>query len=1002
MTDTTGNPPHNPGRRARTGTSVGSPDFAARLDRLQPQNVEAEQSVLGAALIDNAVMSELAVKLRAEDFYRTTHRYIFDAMLHLYERREPIDYITVMDALSKIRAERQLDRLEVEVDLEYLAELAERVPTAANALFYAAQVRQKAILRDLIGATNEISRESFEFAGELNDFLDTVEQRIFNITQRDLSKDIVSIRSVLHEIFNKLDEYQDRAGRLTGIPSGYFQLDELTGGFQDGEMVVMAARPSMGKTTLALSVARYIGLQEKIPIVFFSCEMGRTQVVQNMLCAEARIDSRRMRSGYLDEYEYDKLVQAAGKLAEAPIFVDDTPGIGIREVRAKARRLRERYGIRIVFIDYLQLMSKPPGMSRNGSREQEIAIISRGLKALARELNIPIVVLAQLNRDVEKRTGTHRPRMSDLRESGCLAGDTLVSLADTGERVPIRDLVGRSGFTVWAADPETYRLQRATVSHAFATGKKPVYRLRTQLGRTIRATANHKFLTIDGWKRLDELTVGTHLALPREMPTPHAANAMSKAELALLGHLIGDGCTLPRHVIQYTTRERDLAELVAQLTLDVFGSAIEPRINRERGWYQVYLASTRHHTHNVRNAIAVWLSGLGIFGRRSHEKFVPECVFQQPLESVGSFLRHLWVTDGCIHLRRGKTTYPTVYYASSSERLSRDVQSLLLRYAINARIKQVSQGTKGRDQFHVIVSGRSDLLRFCTAIGTVGAYKTAALLDIQAYLATRGENTNRDVVPKTVWQTIVRPAQQKIAMTQRELYAAIDSAYAGTAIFNTNLSRERASRVATAVRSVELSRLADSDIYWDTVESIVSDGIEDVFDLTVPGPHNFVANDIVVHNSIEQDADVIGLLHREYYYTRNEEDRHGAELILAKQRNGPTGTVHLLFTQEFMRFDDAEDGLEREAPMPTAGRHGGGIGGGRPMTALPGLPHVPTMPANLSPRGGAGAPAPIGPGMGGLPADVANLTGDADDGTIDDEFGDSPFDYDGDDIPPMI
>src|SRR5262249_17740077 len=304
----------------------------------------------------------------------------------------------------------------------------------------------------------------------------------------------------------------------------------------------------------------------------------------------------------------------------------------------------EQKSLDLLIVDYLQLMS---GRGRHESRQQEVSQISRELKMLAKELNVPLVALSQLSRAPETRTGSHKPQLSDLRESGCLAGESLVMMADTGAQIPIRDLAGKSGFKVWALNEANFRLEPSVVSRAFATGVKPVFRLTTRLGRTIRATANHKFRAFAGWKRLDELTVGEHLALPRIIENPARQN-MSNDELALLGHLIGDGCTLPRHVAQYTTREKDLAEMVAELALKVFGNEVKPRISQERTWYQVYLSSTRRHTHNVHSAISEWLGGLGVWGLRSYEKLVPTKVFEQPAAAIGVFLRHLWATDGCI------------------------------------------------------------------------------------------------------------------------------------------------------------------------------------------------------------------------------------------------------------------------------------------------------------------------------------------------------------------
>jgi replicative DNA helicase len=443
------------------------------------------------------------------------------------------------------------------------------------------------------------------------------------------------------------------------------------------------------------------------------------------------------------------------------------------------------------------------------------------------------------------------------------------------------------------------------MSSAYATGRKPVYRLTTRLGRSLRATANHKFLTLQGWQRLDALAKGERLALPRRMPGPTEAT-MSDAELALLGHLIGDGCTLPRHAMQYTTHEIELAETVAGLATTVFGDAVIPRINQERGWYQVYLAANEHLTHGVRNPIAGWLSQLGIFGQRSFEKCVPAQVFAQPVEGIARFLRHLWSTDGCIHLSAGKKHYSNIYYASSSAELARNVQSLLLRIGINATLSRHAQVNKGRDQYHVTVSGKDDIARFFTQVGALSQKKLVHQPAMIEYFAQRPANTNRDVVPWEVWRLFAVPAMQTASITGRQMQAALGNAYCGTTLYKQNLSRERAARLAQVVQSKELISLAQSDVYWDEVISIEPDGEAEVYDLTVDELHNFVAGDILVHNSIEQDADIVMFIYRDDVYNPATERKNIADIIVAKHRNGPVGEISLYFQASQTRFRDLE------------------------------------------------------------------------------------------------
>ena len=917
--------------------------------RVPPQAVDVEQSVLGAMLIEQEAIPRAIEILQPDAFYIPKHQKIYLAVLSLFERGNPVDLITLTEELKR---RNELDDVG---GAYYLSELTTKVASAANVEYHARIIAEKSLLRKMIETMTALIGQGYDPGADAFELLDQAESEIFRISETQLRKAATSMNEVLKSTLAQLEAIHGREGGITGVPSGFSRLDALTGGWQNSDLIIIAARPSMGKTAFSLACARNAALhpQHAAGVAIFSLEMSAQQLAQRLLTAEARVDAQAARTGRLSEDDWPRLARAAGKLSAAPIFIDDTPGLSILELRAKCRRLKAEHDIGLVVVDYLQLMHGTH-TSKNANREQEIAQISRSLKSLAKELNVPVIALSQLSRAVETRGGDKRPQLSDLRESGCLTGDTLVTRADTGARVPICDLAARypnGGCDVWALDPTTLKLVRARVSRAFSTGLKPVYKITTRLGRTIRATANHKFLTVDGWKRLDTLTPDDHLALPRQVAQPdQPGRGMSKDEAALLGHLIGDGCTLPRHAIQYTTREDDLANLVAGLARQVFGPAVAPRIvheqptGRKSRWYQVYLSSTRHHTHGVRSAVATWLDELGVWGLRSHEKHVPGQVFEHKSGLIAHFLRHLWATDGCLHMQTGR--YPRVYYATSSRRLASDVQALLLRLGIQARLKCVPQPKKGRDQFHVILSGQADLLRFGTCVGAVGHRRQQNLARMLEALNGRVANTNRDVIPRQVWRALVVPAMIRAGLTTRQMQAQMGHQYCGTALYKANLSRQRARRVAEVVGSTLLTRLAESDIYWDGIVSIEPDGVEEVFDLTVPGPHNFVADDIIVHNSIEQDADVVMFIYRPERYGITVDDQGNsteglAEIIIGKQRNGPIGDVRLAFVKNFARFENltmhyAPEGFD-QGGFDQGGMDMGG-GDGAPVPPPPDAP----------------------------------------------------------------
>jgi replicative DNA helicase len=385
------------------------------LRKVPPQNLEAEASVLGGILRENDAVNRVLEILAPGDFYRESHRKIFRAMMELTDRNEPVDLITLSETL---KGKHELDLVGGSA---YLAGLTDQVPTAANIAYYARIIREKAILRQLIDSATEIATRGFEEQGNVDEFLDAAEKVIFDIAEKKIKSAFVSVGDMIKDTLKTVERLYERKELVTGVPTGYKRLDEKTAGLQPSDLIIIAGRPSMGKTAFALNIATYASLEAGIGVAVFSLEMAREQLVLRMLCSEARVDNSKVRAGYLGERDFPELAKAAGRLHEAHVYIDDTPAISILELRAKTRRLirdREKK-IGLVIVDYLQLMR---GMGMANNREQEISEISRSLKALAKELRVPVIALSQLNRRVEDR-GDRRPMMADLRESGAIEQD---------------------------------------------------------------------------------------------------------------------------------------------------------------------------------------------------------------------------------------------------------------------------------------------------------------------------------------------------------------------------------------------------------------------------------------------------------------------------------------------------------------------------------------------------------------------------------------------------
>lgn len=383
-------------------------------ERVPPQNIEAEQAVLGAMLIKKEAIAEVQEILQPDDFYREAHRIVYEAMVQLQNNDEAVDLVTLTEQLRK---SEQLDKIG---GLAFITQLANAVPTAANVVYHAKIVKEKAELRSLINAATAIASAAYEDNTDVENIMDDAEKKILAVANRQNGGAFESMKSIVMRTFERINVLYESKGGLTGISSGFKDLDKLTAGLQKSDLILVAARPSMGKTAFTLNIASYVGTHGG-KVAFFSLEMSKEQLMQRMLCAEGGIDATKLRIGQLDTPEWNKLVHVADTLSRAPIYIDDTAGITVMELRSKARRLKAEHGLDLIIIDYLQLMQGRP--SKNGdNRQQEISEISRSLKALARELDVPVIALSQLSRSVESRQ-IKKPMLSDLRESGSLEQD---------------------------------------------------------------------------------------------------------------------------------------------------------------------------------------------------------------------------------------------------------------------------------------------------------------------------------------------------------------------------------------------------------------------------------------------------------------------------------------------------------------------------------------------------------------------------------------------------
>src|SRR5580704_2539627 len=1014
-------------------------------------------------LLSKDAIADVIEMIRPTDHSRPAHQLIHEAILDLYGRGEPADAITVANELTR---RGEIARVG---GGPYLHTLIASVPTAANAGYYARIVRERAILRRLVEAGTRIVQFGYAGEADADDLVDRAQAEVYAVTDRRTSEDYHSLSEIMPGALDEIEAIGSRGGGLTGVPTGFSDLDALTNGLHPGQMIVIAARSAVGKalaldtplptptgwttmgevrvgdqligadgkptqvvaatevmhgrpcyevefddgeviiadenhqwltwntlpgfselvppqvvttgaiartlrrdmalrlsnhavaltasierpvvglpvpahflgaaprehprwryiadvravpsrpvrcvqveskdhlylagrgmipthnSTLALDFARAAAIKHNIATVLFSLEMGRNEITMRLLSAEARVPLSTMRTGQMNDDDWARLARRMSEVADAPLFIDDSPNMSLMEIRAKCRRLKQRNDLKFVIIDYLQLMSSP---KRVENRQQEVSDMSRSLKLLAKELEVPVVALSQLNRSPEQR-GDKKPLLSDLRESGCLTAGTRILRADTGSEISLGDLLasGERNIQVWSLD-DRLRMVPRIMTHAFPSGTKEVFRVRLTSGREVEATANHPFLTLDGWRPLGELAAKSRVAIPRQVASPLQAQEMPEPELVMLAHLLGDGSFVRNQPIRYASTDEANLAAVTKAALYFGITAIRDDHPAAR-CTSLRLPSPYHLTHGRHNPIVAWLDSMGLFGLRSHEKFIPPQIFSLPRDQLALFLRHLWATDGSVTVANSGAV--RVYYATTSERLDRELQILLLRFGIVGRLYAVGN-VYGHPQWTIDVKGVRDQRQFLDEIGAHGK-RGLAVTQAQRRLDTMTAAGRFDTIPSGVWERVEQVMRER-SFTLSRVQAAVGSRSSGDLNADMCPTRTRIGHIAQVLEDAQLAMLATSDVYWDTISSIDSIGYQPVYDETVLGTHNFVANGINLHNSIEQDSDVVILLHREDFYERESPRAGEADLIVAKHRNGPTATVTVAFQGHYSRFVD--------------------------------------------------------------------------------------------------
>ena len=1172
-------------------------------DRTPPQDIAAEQCVLGGMLLSKDAVADVVEVIREADFYRPAHQAVFRAITDLFAKGEPADAVTVAHALTE---SGDLARVG---GAAYLHTLVASVPTATNASYYAGIVRDTAVRRRLVDAGTRIAQWAYAGEGEVDMVVDRAQAEVFDVTSLRSSEDYLPLADIMDGAVAEIEATASRGGEMVGVPTGFVDLDRLTNGLHAGQLIIVAARPAIGKalaldtaiptptgwstmgelragdqvlgpdgrptaivattdvmtdrpcylvefsdgsnlvadaehqwqvtlsgksapevrttrelrswisrwdgsafplmpevspvelpaadlpidpyalgvwlacnddpeavrdpevdmwldgrdraltsvsaiagewgiaangflprpylrasvaqrrallaglldvaggvdaagavmvsvasrpvardlyellstlgisaamsvgpvrgrrpqatvritftsddpvfrlhhkdvlhkerwgqyaigpaqqrfmtavtpipsvpvrcievdneshvylaghgmvpthnSTLGLDIARSASIKHGLASVIFSLEMSRNEIVMRLLSAEAQVPLHNMRSGKMHDPEWRKIASRQGVLHEAPLYVDDSPNMTMTEIRAKCRRLKQRADLRLVIVDYMQLMTSGKKVE---SRQQEVSEFSRSLKLLAKELEVPVIAISQLNRGPETRNDK-KPMLSDLRESGCLTAETRVIRADTGREVTLGELHddGARDVPVWALD-DSLRYGVHTLTHVFPTGHREVFRVRTASGRELHATANHPLLTHTGWTAVGDLVPGMAVGTVRHVPPPLELRDMDHDELILLAHLLGNGAVTTDTDIEYRSASASNLSAVSEAARRRFAVAVGRADNRRH--------SVLHLSPPVdggADPIREWRDQTM---HRGSEAAVPAAVFSAPKPQVTVFLRHLWAAGGTIS-RHPSGSRGAIHFVTASRRLADDVARLLLRFGVPAQVTAVPAADG--QVFRVAIIDPADQKVFLRRIGGYGVLARPAA-ELLGALESRAGGGPEDPATRDLWQEVrevlagadlgdlEQRAAAAVAVDERLDHPEMDAD--DDIVRLPDSEALHLQRLARVLDTGEMDLIATNDILWDDIVSIESIGTRDVFDATVLGCHNFIADGVAVHNSLEQDADMVVLIHREDAYDKDSSRLGEADLIVAKHRNGPTDTVTVAFQGHYSRFVD--------------------------------------------------------------------------------------------------